>query len=96
MFLKRFGLFWQCARFRLSPSQRMWFAELSSLPGWTGSSMNGQPWHFIVVEDRTTLKDLGALARTGPYIAPRRRLRSWLPWISRRMPCPTPVAPSSR
>ena len=35
----------------------------------TGSSINGQPWHFIVVEDRTTLKDLGALARTGPYIA---------------------------
>jgi nitroreductase len=38
--------------------------------GWlTASSMNGQPWHFIVVEDRETLKKLGALARTGPYIA---------------------------
>ena len=38
--------------------------------GWlTGSSMNGQPWHFIVVENRGTLKKLGALARTGPYIA---------------------------
>jgi nitroreductase len=35
----------------------------------TGSSRNGQPWHFIVVEDRETLKKLGALARTGPYIA---------------------------
>ncbi len=31
--------------------------------------MNGQPWHFIVVEDLQTLKRLGALARTGPYIA---------------------------
>ena len=30
---------------------------------------NGQPWHFIVVEDRDTLKQLGLLARTGPYIA---------------------------
>jgi len=38
--------------------------------GWlTASSMNGQPWHFIVVENRDTLKQLGALARTGPYVA---------------------------
>jgi nitroreductase len=35
----------------------------------TASSMNAQPWHFIVVEDRETLRQLGALARTGPYIA---------------------------
>jgi nitroreductase len=34
----------------------------------TGSSINGQPWHFIVVENRDTLKQLGALARSGPYI----------------------------
>jgi nitroreductase len=31
--------------------------------------MNLQPWHFIVVEDRETLRMLGTLARTGPYIA---------------------------
>ncbi len=35
----------------------------------TGSSMNGQPWHFIVVENRDTLRRLGELARTGPYTA---------------------------
>ena len=35
----------------------------------TASSMNGQPWHFIVVENRDTLRQLGALMRTGPYIA---------------------------
>jgi nitroreductase len=35
----------------------------------TGSSMNRQPWHFIVVENRDMLHQLGALARTGPYIA---------------------------
>lgn len=35
----------------------------------TASSMNLQPWHFIVVTERETLKELGALARTGPYIA---------------------------
>jgi nitroreductase len=35
----------------------------------TASSMNMQPWHFIVVQDRDTLRQLGALAPTGPYIA---------------------------
>jgi len=34
----------------------------------TGSSMNKQPWNFIVVEDRETLKKLGNLAGSGPYI----------------------------
>jgi nitroreductase len=35
----------------------------------TASSMNGQPWHFIVVQNRDTLRRLGAVARTGPYVA---------------------------
>ena len=35
----------------------------------TGSGMNQQPWHFIVVEDGDTLRQLGALAPTGPYVA---------------------------
>src|SRR5712692_4785653 len=35
----------------------------------TGSGMNGQPWHFIVVRDRGTLRRLGASASSGPYIA---------------------------
>lgn len=35
----------------------------------TASASNGQPWHFIVVEDKDTLRQLGALAPTGPYIA---------------------------
>jgi nitroreductase len=35
----------------------------------TGSAMNDQPWHFIVVEDQETLRELGKLARTGPYVA---------------------------
>lgn len=35
----------------------------------TGSSRNGQPWHFIAVQDRATLRQLGELATTGPYIA---------------------------
>ena len=35
----------------------------------TGSAKNAQPWHFIVVHERATLRELGALARSGPYVA---------------------------
>jgi len=35
----------------------------------TGSGMNRQPWHFIVVRDRDVLRRLGALASSGPYVA---------------------------
>lgn len=35
----------------------------------TGSASNRQPWHFIAVDDRDTLRQLGAIARSGPYIA---------------------------
>ncbi|MEW6106050.1 MAG: nitroreductase family protein [Bacillota bacterium] len=33
------------------------------------SQRNRQPWRFIVIQDRDTLKQIGALAPTGPYIA---------------------------
>jgi nitroreductase len=35
----------------------------------TGSSMNRQPWHFVVVDDKATLQQVADLAQTGPYIA---------------------------
>jgi nitroreductase len=35
----------------------------------TASSVNLQPWHFIVVQDKETLRRLGSLVKTGPYIA---------------------------
>ncbi len=35
----------------------------------TASSQNGQPWHFIVIQKRDTLRQMGALAHSGPYIA---------------------------
>ena len=34
----------------------------------SASSMNKQPWHFVVVRDRATLQRLGSMAKTGPYI----------------------------
>jgi len=35
----------------------------------TASSMNLQPWHFIVVEDREKLKKLGGMPSHGAYVA---------------------------
>lgn len=35
----------------------------------TGSGSNQQPWHFILVEDRADLQQLGKLVRSGPYTA---------------------------
>ncbi|MGA7673147.1 MAG: nitroreductase family protein [Nitrolancea sp.] len=35
----------------------------------TASSQNGQPWHFVVVRNRETLKKLGELAKSGRYTA---------------------------
>ena len=35
----------------------------------SASSKNDQPWHFVVVEDRDTLRRLGELASSGPYTA---------------------------
>ena len=35
----------------------------------SGSSINLQPWHFIVVEDRAALRKIGAIMKTGSYTA---------------------------
>ena len=35
----------------------------------TSSSRNGQPWQFIVVKDRETLRKMGEMAASGPYTA---------------------------
>lgn len=35
----------------------------------TASGMNRQPWHFVLVQERESLQELGRLVKTGPYIA---------------------------
>jgi nitroreductase len=35
----------------------------------SASGANRQPWHFVVVQDRDALRQLGALVSSGPYIA---------------------------
>lgn len=36
---------------------------------WSPSSSNTQPWHFVVVQDRATLRRLGEIATQGSFIA---------------------------
>jgi nitroreductase len=36
-------------------------AELLELARWTGSSRNSQPWHFVVVRDKESLRKISAL-----------------------------------
>jgi nitroreductase len=35
----------------------------------TASASNRQPWHFVAVQNKDTLRQLGGLLRTGPYTA---------------------------
>jgi nitroreductase len=35
----------------------------------TASPRNGQPWHFVVVRERQSLRELGGLLKSGPYTA---------------------------
>ncbi|HJO81946.1 MAG: nitroreductase family protein [SAR202 cluster bacterium] len=35
---------------------------------WAPSSSNSQPWHFVVVQDRETIAQLGAIATQGPFL----------------------------
>jgi nitroreductase len=56
-------------QFRDSPIPGRVVREILEAGHLTASSKNDQPWHFIVVQDRDTLRQLGALAPTGRYIA---------------------------
>ena len=35
----------------------------------SASSINLQPWHFVVVQNQETLRQIGSIVRTGPYIS---------------------------
>jgi nitroreductase len=55
--------------FRDSPVPEAVVDKIVEAARLTASSINKQPWHFIVVQERETLRRLGELAKTGPYIA---------------------------
>ena len=50
----------------IPPETRRRIVEAAHL---NASSMNSQPWHFIAIDDRDTLRQLGSIAQSGPYIA---------------------------
>lgn len=56
-------------RFKDTPIPEPIVREVVEAGRLTASGGNSQPWHFIVVRDKETLRQLGQLARTGPYIA---------------------------
>ena len=55
--------------FQDKPVPKATIARIVEAGRLTASSMNGQPWHFIVVENRDTLRKMGEVAKTGPYTA---------------------------
>jgi nitroreductase len=55
--------------FQAKPVPRETIRRIVEAARLTASSMNGQPWHFIVVEKPEELRQLGGLLRTGPYVA---------------------------
>ena len=56
-------------RFKDTPIPETVIRQIVEAGHLTASSRNGQPWHFVIVQNKETLAQLGRLARTGPYIA---------------------------
>jgi len=55
--------------FRPEPIPEEVIHKLLQAGRWAPSSSNSQPWHFVVVQDPTTLKKLGEIATQGPFVA---------------------------
>src|SRR2546421_12666357 len=56
--------------FRPEPVPEEVIAELLQVARWSGSAKNEQPWEFIVVRDRDTLRALAAVEdSTAPHLA---------------------------
>jgi nitroreductase len=51
----------QARQYRPDPVPEDVLADLLRVAQWTGSSRNSQPWHFIVVTDKETLRRLSEL-----------------------------------
>ena len=55
--------------FRPDPIPQTVIRRILLAARWAPSQRNRQPWHFIVVDDKNTLTELGTLASSGTYIA---------------------------
>jgi len=56
-------------RYRDDPIPEATLQRIVEAAHLTASSKNEQPWHFIVIQERETLQQLGAMIPYGPYIA---------------------------
>jgi len=55
--------------FRPDPIPQAVIRKILEAGRWSPSQRNRQPWAFIVIQNRDTLTQLGALAPSGPYLA---------------------------
>ena len=55
--------------FRPDPVPETAIRKILEAGRWSPSQRNRQPWHFIVIQNRDTLHQLGAMAASGPYLA---------------------------
>jgi nitroreductase len=55
--------------FKPDPVPEVVIQKILEAGRWSPSQRNRQPWHFIVVRERETLRQLGAMAPSGPYLA---------------------------
>jgi nitroreductase len=56
-------------RYRDRPVPRDVVGRIVEAGRLSGSSINLQPWHFVVVEERATLRAIGEIMRSGSYVA---------------------------
>ncbi len=54
--------------FRDEPVPRSILLSVLEAGRWAPSSKNSQPWHFVVVRDKPTLRKLAALTPTGRFL----------------------------
>jgi nitroreductase len=56
-------------RYRDRPISRDVVGRIVEAGRLAASSINQQPWHFVVVEERATLRTIGEIMRSGSYVA---------------------------
>jgi nitroreductase len=59
----------QARQYRPDPVPEAALDELLEVARWTGSSVNTQPWHFVVVTDKETLRRIGQLRARINWVA---------------------------
>lgn len=59
----------QIRRFTDEPVAEADIGAILEVCRWTGSSMNTQPWHFIVIRDASVRRRIGELSRYARHVA---------------------------